>query len=49
MWQFFVEFMDEQGGVVATKVVTARRDTEAISVASRGFTQEYFDAQATRL
>ena len=49
MWQFYVEFLNEQGGVIATKVVTAKRDFQAIEVASRGFTEDYFDAQATRL
>lgn len=49
MWQFFVEFLDEHGGVIATKVVTARRELQAIEVASRGFTEVYYDAHATRL
>lgn len=49
MWQYYVEFLDELGGVVASKVVTAGGKFTAIREASRRFTGEYFDVQATRL
>lgn len=49
MWQYYVEFLDEFGGVVGTKVVTAGGKWTAIRAASREFTDEYYDVQATRL
>lgn len=49
MWQYYVEFLDEFGGLVARKVVTAGSKYTAIKQATRGFTGEYFDVEATRL
>lgn len=49
MWQWCVEFLDEFGGLVCRKIVTAGGRLTAIREACRDFKGEYFDIEATRL
>lgn len=49
MWSYCVEFLDEYGGLVASRIVTAGGEYSAIEVALRGFTGEFADVEVTRL
>lgn len=49
MWQWCVEFLDEFGGLVCRKVVTAGSRYTAIQEACQGVKEEYADIDVLRL
>lgn len=49
MWSYCVEFLDEYGGLVASRIVTAGGKYTAIEVALRSYSGEFAEVEVTRL